>query len=196
MNARVSLLAVPGLALVAGPAMAHPPPLGITGFAGGLLHPLFVPAHLLAVLALGLLIGQQVTWGRMPAFAFVIGVSGGLGILTLGVVPSLMNELVLSCALVAGLLAAIARTVPEAAGCSLAVLAGFCIGLDSPPEALSLAEANLMLVGTGLSAAVSLFMAMEIARWLTSDWTRVAARILGSWIAASAILVLALRVVR
>ena len=73
--------------LAAQPALAHPPPLGIGGFAGGLLHPLFVPAHLLAVLALGLLIGQQAAWARMAAFCFIAGLAVGLGAMTLGVVP-------------------------------------------------------------------------------------------------------------
>ena len=59
MIARTGVAAGLVFALTAQPAMAHPPPLGIGGFAGGLLHPLFVPAHLLAVLALGMLIGQQ-----------------------------------------------------------------------------------------------------------------------------------------
>lgn len=39
---RRALLAA-AFALMAGPAFAHPPPLGISGFLGGLLHPLFVP---------------------------------------------------------------------------------------------------------------------------------------------------------
>jgi hydrogenase/urease accessory protein HupE len=178
--------------LAAQPAMAHPPPLGIGGFAGGLLHPLFVPAHALAVLALGLLIGQQVAWTRIAALSFIVGLAGGLGVMTLGVVPSLMNEVVLACALIAGFLGALARPVVEAVGCAFAVLIGFCIALDSPPEAISLTEANLMLVGTGLGAALLLIVTSELARRLQSAWPR----ILGSWIAASAILVLALRLAR
>ena len=80
------------LVLTVGPAWAHPPPLGIGGFGGGLLHPLFVPAHLFALLALGLLIGQQARWTWMAAFSFVLGLAGGLGVLMLGVVPRLMNN--------------------------------------------------------------------------------------------------------
>ena len=99
-------------------------------------------------------------------------------------------------ALIAGLLVALARPVPEALGCILAVLLGFCIALDSPPEAISLAEANLMLIGTGLGAAALLILAVAIASRLKAGWARVGVRILGSWIAASAILVLALRLVR
>jgi hypothetical protein len=41
-----------------------------------------------------------------------------------------------------------------------------------------------------------LVVAVECASCLTRDWQRIGARIFGSWIAASAILVLALRLGR
>jgi urease accessory protein len=195
MTARAWLLAVTAFMLSAQPAFTHPAPLGIGGFPGGLVHPLFVPAHAMAVLALGLLIGQQ-AWSRMAALSFVLGLAAGLGVMTLGVVPSWMNELVLGGALIAGLLAALTRPVPEMLGCILAVLLGFCIALDSPPEAISLTEANLMLIGTGLGTAALLILAIATASRLKAGWARIGARILGSWIAASAILVLVLRFAR
>lgn len=179
----------------AAPTLAHTGDV-VGGFVGGLLHPLFVPAHMLAVLALGLLIGQQAAWTRMVALSFVVGLVGGLVVMTLGVAPILMNEVVLACALVAGLLVALARPWPEAVGCAFAVAVGFCIALDSPPEAISLSEANRMLIGTGLGAALLLIVASEAARRLRPDWARFAARVLGSWTAASAILVLVLRLAR
>lgn len=196
MTARAWLLAVTAFMLSAQPAFTHPAPLGIGGFPGGLVHPLFVPAHAMAVLALGLLIGQQAMWTRLAALSFMLGLAAGLGVMTLGIVPTRMNELVLGGALIAGLLATLARPVPETLGCVLAVLLGFCIGLDSPPEAISLAEANLMLIGTGLGAAALLILTIAIASRLKAGWARIGARILGSWIAASAILVLVLRFAR
>ena len=196
MNVRARLIAAAAFVLSAQPALAHPPPLGIGGFPGGLIHPLFVPAHAMAVLALGLLIGQQADWARLAALSFILGLAAGLGVMTLGIVPTWMNELVLAGALIAGVLAALARPVPEALGCILAVLLGFCIALDSPPEAISLSEANWMLLGTGLGGALLLLVAAELARRVKTGWPRVGARILGSWIAASAILVLALLLAR
>ncbi len=53
-----------------------------------------------------------------------------------------------------------------------------------------------MLIGTGLGAALLLIAAIAIASRLKADWARIAARIIGSWIAASAILVLVLRFAR
>ncbi len=195
MNAWAWLLAAAAFVLSAQAAFAHPPPLGIGGFPGGLIHPLFVPAHAMAVLALALLIGQQ-AWSRMAALLFVFGLVAGFGVMTLGVVPVWMNELVLGGALIAGLLVALARPVPEILGCILAVLLGFCIALDSPPEAISLTDANLMLIGTGLGAALLLIAGVAIASRFKTGWVRIAARIIGSWIAASAILVLVLRFAR
>jgi hydrogenase/urease accessory protein HupE len=196
MNAQRWLIAAAAFVLSVQPAFAHPPPLGIGGFPGGLIHPLFVPAHAMAVLALGLLIGQQATWTRLAATSFVAGLAVGLGVMTLGVVPTLMNEFVLGGALLAGLLAAFGRSVSETVGCVLAVLLGFCIALDSPPEAISLTEANLMLIGTGVGASALLIAVIAIAFRRKEIWTRVAARIIGSWIAASAIMVLVLRFAR
>jgi urease accessory protein len=175
---------------------AHPSPLGFGGLVGGLLHPLFVPAHLLAIVALGLLIGRQAAWARMAVFCFVAGLAVGLGVMTLGVVPQWMNELVLGSALIAGLLTAWARSVPETLGCALAVLTGFCIALDSPPEVISLLEANLMLLGTGLGAVALLIAVSELVRRIKAAWAATGVRVLGSWIAASAILVLMLGLAR
>lgn len=116
--------------------------------------------------------------------------------MTLGIVPAWMNELVLGGALIAALLVTADRPVPEVAGCILAVLIGFFIALDSPPETVSLTEANLMLLGTGLGAAVALIIVTWIAVRLSGRWARIGTRILASWIAASAILVLVLRLAR
>jgi hydrogenase/urease accessory protein HupE len=184
------------IACASTPAAAHPPPLGIGGFPGGLLHPLFVPAHAMAIVALGLLIARQPLWTWMVTASFVVGLVGGLWTMTLGIVPAWMNELVLGGALIAALLVAADRPVPEVIGCILAVLIGFFIALDSPPETVSLMEANLMLLGTGLGAAVALMVVTRIAVRLNGRWARIGTRILASWIAASAILVLVLRLAR
>jgi urease accessory protein len=190
------LTAVP-LALVAEPAFAHPPPLGIPGFFGGVLHPAFVPAHFMAMLGIGILAGQQAPqWGRATPATFILALIAGLAVLTVGVAPRWAGEAVLTLALASGALVALARPLPAALGCALAAAAGVAIGLDSPPDVLSLREANLMLIGTALGGTLLFVVILEIATRLTQPWQRIGARILGSWIAASAILVLALRLVR
>ena len=184
------------LVLAAGPAWALPPPLGIGGFFGGMLHPLFAPAHVLALLGLGLLTGQQTGWSRAVVLVAIAALAAGLGVMTMGFVPALMSEALLVLAGVAGLFAALARPLPEAAGGVLAAATGLAIALDSPPDVISVREANVMLIGTGLGASIVLIVAVTASSRLSGGWPRIAARILGAWIAASAILVLALRFAR
>jgi len=169
----------------------------VTAFIGGLLHPLLVSAHVMAVLALALLLGQQAPGRRRQAlFVYVAAVIAGLGAIALAVVPVLAGEALLMLALLCGGLVALARPVPELLGWVLAGGTGAALALDSPPAALSLSEANVTLVGTAVGAALLLAVLAESAARLRRNWQRIGARILGSWIAASAVLVLALRLVR
>ena len=181
-------------AVVAEPASAHSV-LGITGFNGGLLHPLLVPAHLLAIVALALLVGQQ-GWAYGVPVVYAVAVCAGLGTIALGTVPELAEETLLAAAGAMGLLVALSWPVLWVVGAGLAVVAGYSLGLDSPPEAISLREANLTLLGTAMSATILLAALACLASLLRRGWQRIGARILGSWIAASAILVLALRFLR
>ena len=49
------------------------------------------------------------------------------------------------------------------------------------------------LLGTGLAAGLALTIVVMATNCLTRGWQRIGVRIVGSWIAASAVLVLALR---
>jgi urease accessory protein len=183
--------------LIPEPALAHPPPLGIPGFRGGLLHPFFVPAHVLAVSGLGLLIGMQMPrWSRTMVFGYVAALAAGLALMTLAVVPRWMNETLLVSAGLTGALLALARPLPALLGWAIAVTTAVAIALDSPPEVISLREANLMLVGTGLGATLFLFAVVEISARAKRPFLRLGLRVLGSWIAAGAILSLALQLAR
>ena len=177
----------------AAPASAHPV-FGVTGFAGGLLHALLVPTHLMAVVALALLIGQQ-RRGRGAVIAYAAAIIAGLGAIALAYVPTRAEEGVLAAAASAGLLVALARPLPRSVGVLLAGAVGLAVALDSPPETISLRDANLALLGTAIGAVLVLLAVLQVATRLTRGWQRIGARIVGSWIAATAILVLALRLV-
>ena len=120
----------------------------------------------------------------------------GLGLIALAFVPRYANEALLALAAISGLLVALARSLPEPVGIALGVLIGIAVGLDSPPEVLSVREANLMLIGTGLGASLFVVLAIEGASKLTRPWQRIGARVVGSWIAAAATMVLVLTVSR
>jgi urease accessory protein len=182
------------LALVAWPALAHPPPLGIPGFAGGFLHPVFVPAHLAALLGLGLLIGRQwQAWRLAVPAVYVVALIVGLGLIAFAYAPQWASEAVLALAAISGVLLAAAWALPTAIAAALALLTGLSVALDSPPQVFSIGEANRMLAGTALGGVVLPAAVAFVASRLTRPWQRIGLRIIGSWIAASAILVLALR---
>jgi len=167
---------------------------GVTGFAGGLLHALLVPTHLMAVVAFALLIGQQ-RRGHSAVIAYAAAIIAGLGAIALAYVPTRADEGVLAATASAGLLVALARPLPRSAGVLLAGAGGLALALDSPPESISLRDANLALLGTAIGAVIVLLALLQVTTRLTRAWQRIGARILGSWIAACAILVLALRLV-
>jgi urease accessory protein len=184
------------MCLAATPALAHPPPLGVGGFWGGVLHPLFVIDHVMAVLALGLLMGSQERWGRLPPIAYAVGIAAGLAVMMSGVVPLYANEAILGIAVVGGVLLALALPLPAWLGAGLAGTLGVAVALDSPPEVLSVSEANLMLLGTAIGATAFVIAVRQAAQYARAHWTQIGVRIAGSWIAAAAIMALALRLVR
>jgi urease accessory protein len=78
----------------------------------------------------------------------------------------------------------------------LAAVVGAAIGLDSPPEVVSLQEAVLMLIGTGIGASIALWLVVAGAARMARDWQQIGVRVLGSWTAASALLAIAVRFAR
>ena len=76
---RLHVAAVVVLSLLPAAAIAHSPIKGLDNFYAGFLHPLFVPAHLLPILVLGLLFGQQGPARLQTAIiVFLVAVVGGL----------------------------------------------------------------------------------------------------------------------
>ncbi len=167
----------------------------MSGLVGGLLHPLAAPAHVLTLLAIGLLIGQQRS-PLVPLAAFLAGLVAGLSALALAVATTSAANLVLAAAAVSGLLVVLARPLPAFVSAPLAAIAGIALGLDSPPTAISIAAAIATLIGTGIGASLAVAIVAAGTSYLTRAWQQIGVRILGSWIAASAILVLALRFAR
>ena len=167
----------------------------MSGLIGGLLHPLALPAHILALLALGLLIGQQ-RGHLVPLAAFFAGLLAGLSALAFAVATTSAANVLLATTAVSGLLVALAHPLPAFVSAPIAAIAGIALGLDSPPDAIVIAAAVAMLIGTGIGAGLTVTIVAAGTSCLGRAWQRIGVRILGSWIAASAILVLALRFVR
>jgi urease accessory protein len=169
----------------------------MNGFLAGVLHPLEVPTHVLALAATGLMIGQQ---DRVPAAVllalFAAALAAGLAALALAVRQTFAGDALLLAAVVSGAAVALARPQPRMLYAAVSAATGLALGLDSPPRAIALHVAVLTLVGTGIGASAVIALVAGAARYLQRDWQRVGVRILGSWITASAALVLALHFTR
>lgn len=184
-----------GLLLVLGTtggASAHSPLPGIGTFYSAALHPLVVPAHLLVALAVGLLLGQHAPTGSrvaLPAFAMLLAAGLLLPPALAGVegtAPAL-----LAVAALTGVAVALGRP-QRLLFALLAGAAGLAIALDSRADAagapLPLTEAAGIFAGAVLAVTLS----GGLTAGLRHGWQRIAVRALGSWIAAAAIIVLAL----
>ena len=167
---------------------------GAGAFAGGLLHPLLAPAHVVALIGLGLVAGRNPLPARLRIIAaFALGLAGGLGAIAWGAGETSANDVLLAIATLCGLTAASGLPAPVWLATPLALAAGAAVGLDSPPETISMREAVLMLVGTACGATAALAVMAAAAAALARPWNGIVLRVAGSWIAAIAILVLALR---
>lgn len=182
------------VAAVPTPALAHMPIAGVDGFFGGLLHPILVPSHALAIVGLALLISRQsrvaglVAWG-----VFAAALLAGLLAIYVGAGDIFAGDILLALTVGIGLALALARPVANAFLWPLAAMMGCALALDSPPDVISIAQATRILAGTGLGACIALTAITAAARRLGDrGWQQLAIRIAGSWIAASALLVLSL----
>ena len=182
------------LVMLATPAWAHAPVMGIRGVLGGVLHALLIPEHGASLVALGLVLGRQQQLARRSGLLiFAAALACGLVATGLAIEAPLASDVLLVATGILGLLIA-AAWGPPVLGWPLAVVAGLAFALDSAPEATSTDETIRMLIGSGIGAVVALVLVAEGAGILRSDKQPIVARVLGSWIAATAILVLALRI--
>lgn len=177
----------------AAPAAAHGTLEGVGSFYAGLLHPFLVAAHLLLLLGLGLLLARA---GRTAApsslAAWLAGLLGGLGLAAAGLGPAGSTLPPLALAAAQGLLLAAALTPPRGLLGALAAAAGLALGLDSEPGPAAANERLLQLAGTGLGSSAFLVLVAGALVDRNGPGLRIGIRVAGSWIAAAALMVLAL----
>jgi urease accessory protein len=192
---RARLLVVVACVLAPTPALAHVVVDGVGGFAGGLLHPLLVPTHVLALLAFGLFVGQQ-RRRLVPLVVFAVSLAAGLVAIALAVGETAAATVLLAATVLAGLSVALAWSPPVVVGSLLAAVFGGALALDSPPQAVTIQEGNLILAGTASGALLLVLIAAAASSAAMHHVARIAVRVVGSWITASAIMVLAVMLVR
>ncbi len=180
-------LAAPGV------AFAHSPIKGIDTFYNGLLHPLFVPAHLLLLIALGLFIGQRDPEQNQLAFTALLGATiVGLTMAWFGV-DNQLEPALLGVAALVGLLTATNLAAGPYWCTFIAALVGLLLGTESTQELLTGRERLVSLFGSGVGIYLLFLYPMALADYANKKhWQKIGIRVIGSWVAASSMLVLAL----
>ena len=162
----------------------------------GCLHPLIVPAHLMVLLALGLLLGQQdKTNMRAGLLSFVISVLPALALTRVLAKINYSELTLLVFALSLGLLVILKLRLKLAFIISLSLSAGALIGLDSAVTALpglDKSKIYLQLLGTGMSASLILAALGFLSFYLNKLLAGIAVRVIGAWVTAGSLMVLAL----
>jgi hydrogenase/urease accessory protein HupE len=185
-----------GLFLFAGfttNAQAHLAIKGLDEFGNGALHPFITPAHALIVVALGLLIGQQVPLTlKAPIIALASASAAALLFTATGWVSWIYQPILIGLALGIAVLVAVEVKLPRnvlAAVCALGV-AGIC--LDSRAESGTTLAVTKTLLGTWLSLNLAVpYLAICASNGTDRPWARTAIRVVGSWIVAISLMVLA-----
>lgn len=191
-NKRFSLFLLIALA-VPEISFAHSPIEGLGNFYNGLLHPVFVPAHLLLLIATGLLIGQQQLENlELILGTFVVAALSGLTLAWFSVGEG-AEIYILGLSTALGLLVAIGLNMNWLWPVIIALLAGFLIGIDSAQQELSGKDKLVTLFGNAVAIYfIALYVMFLVDQFNKQEWQKIGIRIIGSWVAASSLLVVAL----
>jgi urease accessory protein len=155
----------------------------------------FLPTHLLAVVALGLVIGQGARV-RLHLALFALGLLAGSLAIAAATRETPAALVLLAIAAIAGIMTVLTWAPPFILAAALSLGAGAALALNMPPQALTIPAAVGEQVGSAIAALATIGLVTFVATKATRSWQQIGVRILGSWIAASAILVLALRLAR
>jgi hydrogenase/urease accessory protein HupE len=165
-------------------------------FLQGLQHPLLTPSHLIILIALGILLGQQ---GRQHSTVglLVFSVSVFLGlVITRFYSPEITLEIsLLVIAGVISMLIILKLSLPRLIMIVFAMLTGGLIGVESAPVLIPGLKASRIytdMAGSLISVSLILLLVTVIAIFINRLWQGIALRIMGSWLFASAMMVLAL----
>jgi hydrogenase/urease accessory protein HupE len=187
-------IAAAGWLLVLAPAAeAHMEVEGAGEIANGALHPLMSPAHALVLLALGLWLGQRrpfelktPLWAMLPISALALALTAS------GQVPSLPAPVLSGSALAIAILVGLEIRLPRWAVGMVCALAVAAVGLDSAADADSAYAVTKTLIGSWLSLNAAIcYIAICASNAGGRRWAQTAIRVIGSWVIAISLMVLA-----
>lgn len=173
-------------------AYAHAPIAGVGDFYNGILHPILSPLHLVNLVALGVLLGQYPPLRLGSAAAVFAPVSAAALVATI-FFPGLLipQPALVALALAVALPVVIGKEPPRPVVLTLTALAATILSLDSAPDYGDPAAQRTILAGTW---AAMLIVVCDIAFYCSyckRPWQRIGLQVLGSWIIAISILLLA-----
>jgi len=190
---RPTIIALVGLLVtMPAPAFAHSVDKRFGDFYGGMLHPLTALEHLLPLIGLSLLAGQQgAKQARWVMLALPVGLLTGAVAGVYGS-PHLWIEWINRASfLLVGLAVAAAVRLPPQLLIGISFLLGISHGYENVADITSVVAMRLFLPGlvcAGLSL-VTVVAAITVSRRLS--WQRIAVRVVGSWITAIGLLIIA-----
>ncbi|MEB8433198.1 hypothetical protein OO007_13245 [Cocleimonas sp. KMM 6892] len=165
----------------------------------GLQHPVLTPSHAILLCSLAFLIGQQSKLPIHISLLFISSIAGML--LNYFVFPGARLELLLlGMALIIGLLVVIRiKQLPPLMliiSLLLATLTGLFIGIDSQPISIPGLRTNSVInwhLGAVITITLSTLILSLIAQLLRRFGDGIVLRVLGSWVATSALITLTLQ---
>ncbi|MBF0471628.1 MAG: hypothetical protein HQL48_09675 [Gammaproteobacteria bacterium] len=162
----------------------------------GFWHFLQAPAHIVVLFGLGVLIGQQGRYGlRVGLLSFVMTVIGGLMMTQMVIIGWKHDIVLLILALIIGALLALRLNLPSWSLILIAAVAGILIGIDSAPSLIPGMKSTLTyaaLAGTALGTSLTVLLLALPSLLLRLPMNGIILRVLGSWVTASALMVLVL----
>lgn len=176
--------------ILAPAAWAHNPIQDTSALIAGLIHPWLIPAHIIAIIVLGLLIGQQRFLTLKSAIPII------LITLLIGAVASLITPLsyisiaLLTMCLTVGLIIAISYPLPRWILLPVFLVTLLLIGIDSTAGKNPQTKEWDYIAGTIISTLAGISILAFVTDKLTKPWMLIGLRIIGSWSVTIAILIL------
>lgn len=195
------LAATSAASLAPAPAVAHSSFAGLNDFYSGVLHPVVVPAHALAIVCAGLFVGQRKLGARLNRALVAFGGAVTVGALAAALhgaelTTTAIDTVLLGVTAGLGLLVALDRRLPLPPILVVLGATGAVVGLGSASDANALLLRLASAAGTLLGALFILLWGVALNGFFVGKpWQPIAVRVLGSWMAAAAMLAFALALV-
>ncbi|MCF6191348.1 MAG: HupE/UreJ family protein [Cocleimonas sp.] len=164
-----------------------------TWFMQGIMHPLQTPAHLILILGLAFLLGQQKQFKSLLLLPIVV--LAGFVLNHYSLINWNTELILLALALICGLLLVLRLNLPAFITIVLLIVCGVTLGLDSSPIMIPGLGSNSIIswrLGAAVTINIGIAVLALLAYLLNHYWNGIILRVAGSWIATSAIFVLTL----